>query len=374
MSVLDKLQGNKQVEIPMEGEGFPSFGFIGPIKSRMLWNFYSTFDLSAPEYRDDIPPYFHREQTGNGYQYFYLEREPGDLAAQVDPDAYRPRRVWYFQMPVREVINVDTSNFQSSHIARSCQVTTLQSKYRHELHMITLPAIVAAIAKDNGYDVPEYDLSELLVRNAVITDTMTQELIGTPPGYQDYEESTLWKRRAELWAALGEPDPKKYLVGATKKTKDDGEIPHEQATQAEKLMACLRIFHIEWPEAPLWGRLQMVADPRAGALTSKGNRLTIPAVTEFFDGPEAAQAAVDEELKDFVREKTEAQPQVAEESGDKPGLPEAWEGQEEAFRVEIVMPLMDKPKALAKRGFDEGETGATFEETWAWVEWEKANP
>ena len=374
MGVLDTLLSGKKVEIPVEGEQFPSFGFIGPVKAKMLWQFWSQLDFSGPEYREDVPQPFYRDQFPNGgFRYYYLDPETGAQAAKIDQSAFNPQQVWFYSMPVTDIMNMDTSNFQSNNINRSCRVTTLRSQYRHEFHMITLPAIVRAVAVNAGFSVPEYDLRELLVRDPIITDEVSRRLIGSAPKHTDYEESELWRKRAELWKALGENDPKKYLVDTV---KPNG-TPHEGNTEAEKLQACLRIYTEEWEDRPLWCRFQMVADPRAAAVSSSGKRLSLPAVTEIFSGETDAQKAIDNDLSDMVSNAVggsaseQASKSASGSASGKPALPTAWaDAGEEKWRVQ-VLPFTTEPKAIVKSKYDPDDYGASFEELWAWVEWEK---
>lgn len=370
MNVLDQLLSGRKVEVPVDGEQFPSSGFIGPVKAKMLWQFWSKVDLSSAAFREDVPQPFHREQFPDGsFRYFYLDQETGALAAKADPDAYNPQQVWYYSIPTLEVMNVDTGNFQTSNISRSCRVTTLRSKYRHEFHMVALPAIVASVAKVIGVDTPGYDLSELLVRDLIITPERSRELIGvvsTEKGFEApyYEDSELWTQRGALWAALGEEDPHKYLVDEVDRKGN----PHEYNTEAENLQTCLRVYFEEW-EQPLYGRFQMVGDPRAGAVTKAGKRLSLPAITEIYEGAKGAQVAVDEDLKKYVQDKIS--PVSDAKASGKPDLPTAWESiGEEKWRVS-VLPFTSMPKALLKEQYDPDEYDATLEEMLAWVEWEK---
>ena len=368
MGVLDTLLSGKKVEVPVDGEQFPSFGFVGPVRAKMLWQFWSRLDFSGPEYREDVPQPFYRDQfPDGGFRYYYLDQETGAQAAKIDGEAFNPQQVWYYSMPVADIMNANTDNFQSSNISRSCRVTTLRSKYRHEFHMIALPAIVRAVAVDSGLDVPEFDLSELLVRDAIITDEVSKRLIGTAPKHDDYEEGELWKKRAELWKALGEDDPKKYLRGEVQRNGK----PHENNTEAKKLQGCLGIYSEEWQDKPLWCRFQMVIDPRVGAVTSSGKRLSLPAITEIFSGETAAKKAVDSDLEKFAGGSAEKEVVSGKVVSGKPQLPAAWvDAGEEKWRVQVI-PFTTEPKAVVRSKYDPEDYGATFEELWAWVEWEK---
>jgi len=304
--------------------------------AKMLYQFWSKVDLASPQFREDVPQHFHREQFGDGsFRYYYLDFETAALAAKADADVtFNPQQVWYYSVPTAQVMNVDTANFQSSLISRSCRVVTLRSKYRHEFHMIALPSIVASLATLMGIENPGFNLDELLVRNPIISPERSQELVGSVAAEKGvfeapyYEDSILWKQRAALWAALGEPEPAKYLVGAVDKK---GDI-HDNTTEAKMLAKLLRVYNEEW-EKPLYARFQMVADPRTGAVNKNGGRLSLPAITA--------------------------------------DLPAAWkEIGEEKWRVQ-VLPFTTQPVAMIKEGYEPDDFDATLEEMLAWVKWEK---
>lgn len=377
MSVLDKLLNKQeQVNMPVEGEQFPTSGFIGPVRAKMLWNFGSDIDLAGPEYREDVPQPFYREQfPGSGrYNYFYADPNSAKVAAQVDSNAFNPQQVWYWEMKVPDIININTEAFQSNSIARSCRVNTLRSNYRHEFHMVTLPSVVAAVAKLMGYDTPGYDLTELLVRDTVVTDEMSRRLIGgllnedkdgkvrfTAPYYQ---ESELWEKRAALWEALGEEDPAKYTVDAL---KPNSTKPANSNTEAKKLQELLGLYINPWDEA-LWVRFAMATDPRVGAVTKSGRALTLPVVVEAFGSEKEAQAAAKADAEKFGKE--DGGGEVKVDRGDMPPVPEGWD---EGEWIAEITPFLDMKKVAAKRAFDpEDYEGATFEDVWAWVEWEKS--
>ena len=374
-NVLDTLLSGKKVkDIPQDGEQFPSSGFVGPVTARMLFQFQTKLDLASPQYREEVPQHFHREQFPSGlFRYFYTDKDAAGMACKVDTEAYAPQQVWYFSIPIVDVMNIDTSNWQSASMSRSCRMVTLRSKYRHEFHMIALPSIVAAVAKVSGLDVPEFDIKELLVRDAIVTAEMSREMVGivaTQKGFEApyYEESSLWAQRAAIWKALGEDDPHKYLVGAV----DSKGNPHEYNTEASDLQKCLRIYSEEW-EIPLYSRLQMVADPRITALGGGGKRLTLPAITEIFASAADAQTAVDADRARFAKEGDSLNTNSAEDpaTDGKPALPKEWESiGEEKWRV-TVLPFTTMPKALLKESYDPDEYSATLDEMLAWVEWEK---
>ena len=372
-NVLDTLlSGKKVANIPQDGEQFPSMGFIGPVTARMLFQFMTKLDLSSPQYREEVPQHFYREQFPSGtFRYYYTDKNAAGIACKADTEAYAPQQVWYYSIPIVDVMNIDTSNWQSNTMSKSCRMVTLRSKYRHEFHMIALPAIVAALAKVMGLDVPEFDIKELLVRDVNVTAEMSRELVGivaTDKGFEApyYEQSSLWAQRAAIWKALGEDDPNKYLVDAF----DTKGNPHEYNTEAPNLKKCLGIYSEDW-EIPLYSRLQMVADPRITALSGGGKRLQLPAITEIFATAADAQAAVDADRAKFAKDEAATVAQAQPAADGKPALPADWVDMgEEKWRV-TVLPFTTMPKALLRESYDPDEYGATLEQMMEWVEWEK---
>lgn len=363
MSFLDKFLTNQTVDAPVEME-FPSTGFIGQVSAKVLYQVQTMLDLQGPEFRDEAPQAYAREQRSDGmYIYYYVDRSAAEVAAQIDDEAFAPQLVWYFSMPISSVLNVDTSKFTSQAINRSLPVTTLRAKKnRHAFHMIALPAIVAAAAKVNGYDVPAVDFGPLAINNPIIPDEVSVELIGNG---DNYTESKLWRQRAEIWAALGEPEPRKYLVGSTDRFGN----PHKDCTTAQKLIDCLALYHRAW-SGPMWVRMVNIADPRIGAVTKNGNRLTIPAVMEIFEDQAAAQAATDKDLKAQAKGNVEPAMERA-----MPPAPSGWE-EAEGDWLDIVAPYAALPKAKARTVYAEAkgeeEYGVSFDELWRWVEFLKA--
>jgi hypothetical protein len=364
---LEQFLTNQRVEVPVEQE-FPSTGFIGKVSAAMLWRLSTGLDLQGPEFRDDVPAPYAREQRRDGtYDYYYVDQTAAAAAAKMDDEAFTPQMVWMYSMPVASVLNVDTSKFTAQTINRSCRVTTLRSKYRHEFHMIALPAIVAAAARVNGYDVPVIDFGPLAVNNAIISDAVSENLIGTG---KEYADSVLWQQRAALWAALGEPDPRKYLMGA----KDQHGNLHKDSTEATKLLDCLALYHYMW-SGPIWGRVVMIADPRPEAVAKSGNRLTLPAMTEIFTDQAEAEKAKEEDLKKQAKPESKPEskpgPNLPVSDDDMPPAPAGWEDAVGSW-LEVVAPFAAMPKVKAEKTYKADDYGVSFEELWKWAEYLKA--
>jgi len=104
-----------------------------------------------------------------------------------------------------------------------------------------------------------------------------------------YADSILWKRRVELFKALGEPDARNWQpIGAG--TRWD--------TKSQKLHNCLAVLHSPW-KAPIWASVLFIWDPRVDAIYQSGEvarRLTRPVLLKIFTSKAEAQAAATEEL------------------------------------------------------------------------------
>jgi len=235
--------------------------------------------------------------------------------------------------------------------------------------MIALPALVAAMAKLEGFDVPKFDLDDLLVRDVIVTEELSRKLIG---GALDgngkfvapqYEESRLWKQRAELWKALGEDDPSRYTVDALKKNGS----PADSNVQSKKLKRIMELHAYPWQQ-PLWARLEMVADPRIGAVTSGGKNLSVPAIVEVFAGREEAEKVAKAEAERFGKSDGESVATV-----NMPAIPKGWD-EDSWLKVvtEVLEPFRFIPKMKAKAEYNPDDYDVEFDVMWTWVEWLKA--
>jgi hypothetical protein len=132
---------------------------------------------------------------------------------------------------------------------------------------------------------------ELTFGTAETVPAEVQHLVGEVRLHYTY--SLFWRRRAALWAALGENNPAVYLPIGTAHTERGKELE----TSAQNLSMCLGVSTNEWI-APIWARFHLAKDPRYDA-TYNGRsgirRLSLPVVTEIFPTEAVAKeaAAVD---------------------------------------------------------------------------------
>jgi len=290
---IPNIFSDQFIELPEGGEFTPS-GFIAPWKAAVMSSFL--VEGEGPAEADWTRPL---GDSGWTACYFFDPKK----AEAIYRGPYRPSRVWLWRTETSKVLNFynpETALRFGTHISAEARVTALRSRYRHELHMISLPAAVAAVATAAGYDHPGFDLSCLMDPDTIFSDELYTELCGGEEG--DLEGAKLWRQRAELWAALGEPDPRRYQCK---------EVERQFSTQAPKLNECLKILNSLWTDT-LWGRVIFVPDPRPDASyesrSGEMKRPNLPCLVEVFGDETAARKAAGKSVK-------ESQPPV----------PEAWQ-------------------------------------------------
>jgi hypothetical protein len=332
---LDFLS-DEEVRIPVGG--VMTSDLIGFWHGGIAYSFLAELDKSVVKSEGVTPSLV----TGNGpwYRYYFETFEKCQEAIKaLELESFgkpkRPDQEWRFETPAAKLLNVsgDDNPFGDPAIF-AAQVATLRSnKARHEIHMIALPAAVAASANKLGFANPGFPMDELLElgQDVAATEAKQRELIGSwvdedapkRERYKDagYEQSVMWKRRAVLWNALGEDDPKKYQpIG--RGTRFD--------TESGKLSKCLQILATKWGK-PIWGRLVLVPDPRVDAVyTSRSSgdvgRLNVPALVEIFPDEAAARAAAE-------AEGTESTP--ASSASTEKTVPEAYKDYPEMFHEAV---------------------------------------
>ena len=145
--------GKTQVDIPQGG--LPA-GFTGQWMAAVRYTFLvegepTDYGLTPDSYR----------QTGSWYAVYYAGKDAAAKAAIDVGQQYAPKQVWLFEAPISTVMLPEDikSKFGAS-ISMESVVKTLGSrKYRHEFHLISLPAAVAAYAQLRGwYDADDYIL------------------------------------------------------------------------------------------------------------------------------------------------------------------------------------------------------------------------
>lgn len=369
--MLDFLQPDDQEVEPLHipTEGFATTGFVAQWMGKVLYSVMVEgveIEMLNRQLKSDgeelLPePIAHRKLGESGWtKYWWMKdgdaREAANLLKLHEGLDRRPgvSTVWRFEAKSSSCLNLSPAAQDAfgDVLGWESQISTLGSIYRrHEYHMISLPAAIAAAATAMGFDNPDFDLSELTEADVVYTADFQAKMIGTEPQEQEsgkykhvntkggYANALLWQRRAVLWAALGEGNPKAFRrMGSG--TKYD--------TSSKQLDACLRIVERPWGKMvqgafipqTTWALLVPVRDPRLDATAKSGTRLTIPALTAIYQGREEAEAV--------ALELTGGEAAPANAEG-KPRLPTLWKGAEsnwESHVAEVKAKLGGKPPIL----------------------------
>ena len=296
--------------IPAPILSFAAGSFIGKFHTLFGYWFMSTEDdVLRREGGEEIPPPDIRTQINEWFHYYYADYDLANEAYEIlVPDSdFSPNPAWAFFARTADILIQEErrENFMEAFgelIVKHVVVKRLQSgsekfpaKNRHQYQLISLPAAVAAQADAFGMTNPGFDVEILTLPEGedegeiAFTDELFVELCGEVEG--DYRESTLWKQRVALWAALGEPDGRKSaMMGSTTASGRK----HSLATTSEKLSFCLSVAQGRWTK-PRWIKLASLHDPYPENVSNAGNRQTIPTIVEFYADEAAARAAFAEE-------------------------------------------------------------------------------
>ena len=353
---LPSFLGDEQVTIPTGGDFTPS-GLIGQISAGVAYRVgWVETDLAQnPEFK---PTLIVPSATGK-FRYYFATKDEADAAAEACGSTFGSETVWVLETPTSTVLNLQDPEARAKfgeQIRYDIEIKTPSSvKSRHLYHLIALPLAVQAMALAMGYiQEPVFNVNELVRPDEEqYTDEFQKDYIGDPDNkkVEGMLDSVLGKRRAELWAALGEKDAKAY------RTMGSGKF----ATTSEKLSNCLAIVERVW-KAPVWGEILSVHDPRIGAVNnSNGNRLRVAAIVRLFANKEAAQVAADEQNAARAARDGGA-PATASGGTLKPALPKDWKDIGEAEFLSELKNYAKKPAVLAAK-----DLGITPDEFNAWL-------
>lgn len=351
---------------PSDGHGaelstpeFSNNGYIGQLIAMKVHRFWLDFE---PESRPDESVYLGGGNNGAGY-YAHRVLEVANEFAQANGAKYT-QTIWHLDMDVNSLLNVnDTSKFQYglSSFVRIYEPSYL--KGMHPFHLMSLPYAVQAGALLAGYIKERlFDIPELMAQDFIATDELQKQLIGDTSTH--YTECDLFKRKQELYKALGQEDAISYTTIGNAK----------YAVKSEKLSQCLRLVEDEW-SMPMWAQMMLLPDPRVDAISpSSGNRYKVPVIYTLYGSKEEAMQAAgktEESKPDSVVEV--ATNESAQSTNGKPALPKEWRQLPEnlwtehlaALKASTELPKLP-PQQMAVFQKIATDSSATVEDVKAW--------
>ncbi len=346
MSFDDFLKDGKSQELPSSDNVFVPSGLIAPTSAGQMWWFMSQNKVDAPGCQVD--------QRKDWYHYFGENYDAVSEASSRAKEKYDPSKVWVFEQHNDEVLNFGEgiSEIFGDVINHNVRIVTLMSKKRrHGLHLLTLPAAVAAYAKAKKWDCPTFDVWILLSKETDLTDYDTMyALIGDPDQDNDADhEHNMWNslfglQRKAIWKALGEEDPAVYKGSHT---------------NAPKLKEALRIIEKTWG-TPMWANVVTVPDP----FISDKNLPRIPLLMEFYLSEENAKKAAKADLARRGGSSDDESDDV-----ELPDVPVAYVEDDDCTQEDFLEYVRDeasgKPKHIALRNIEK-ELGLSKSEAKAW--------
>lgn len=262
------------VKLPEGNTGIQ--GMAGPWTCQITYRFWHDQSIVKEDLAAANGNYLGNKSFPSGAFYYFKTYDAGNTVAKLIGKQFGPNTVWRWEIPTAEIVNIDDdmrAKFGEVLTYEVDIVSLLSKKNRHALHMVTLPSAIQALAMLAGFiNKPIFDYESLRVDPKVIDYNYQMETIGNDAIYED---TVLWRARKDLWAALGENDPKKYTVAQGGKFD----------TLSVALSRCLNIIY---RQTTVWARLINVPDPRQDATSNKededGNKkhLTLPVVAQVW--------------------------------------------------------------------------------------------
>ena len=310
------IEGGRELQTPLSGEGFVSRGLIGP------WTLAQSYvvAMKAPppdhqtwDFTVEIPwmQYFFTDYTIAKEFYAYA------VKADQLKRSYGPQQHFVFRIHPVDVLNLTDIDKWNDPITFAGVSTSFRAARFYETHLLMIPSMVHAFAKAQGLAVPDMDWEDLLDPAFLLTDELEEELIGSPDA-KDPNDSHHWtqsvygKQRAALWAALGEPDVMKYQTMSTITRRGK---PSRAATTSEKLSSLLRMTAFSW-EKPIYARVAQAASP-----AMKQKKARIPLVLNVYPNRATAEAAV---ASVSTEDNSETVESTTDATGGAAGYPTSW--------------------------------------------------
>jgi len=353
---LNFLNTKERNEIP-DGGVFEPSGFVGPWMAGMMWQLYTPSPL--PPELAKLPTITYDKSSGF-WHYFNDQANAIEVQEGLGLEI-KPGEVWHMDCPTPQIVSLpdDVKEKFGNLLRFDVRIRSLASgKYRHEYHMIALPAAVAAVAEVLGFETSGFDVSELTDNNRAYTKEFQFKMIGDPDakaGDENYfENSVMWQRRVQLWKELGEENPRAYQeLGSESKN----------ATTSDKLNQCLSITTFKWEERT-YCKVLAVNDPREDAVFGE-KRLSIPAIVKLYNSEAEAIADLPESFEYGAN--VESTPAATSAPVASLAVPEAWVEMPEEWTKSLAEfkadnPTLNAPVIAKATGF----LSATKEEIEAW--------
>lgn len=239
--------------------------------------------------------------NGNYVNYYWLpdNRAQADDAAKQTGGKYGAQFMWHWMMKTNTFLNYRgkdksvTEQFGEK-IEFDIPLVGWGSDKHPLFQLIMLPSLVQALASKQGLiEKPIYDYKNLPPYRKEDAVEITPEL---QEHYLNADTGMLVKARQELWAVLGEENPKTYTI-------DTGTKFSIVSKNLRRLVSV-----VYRPNVELWLKVAEVFDPRVSAKTNDGKQLRAYITTGFYwDEAEAKKEAGVEDVDDGL-----------------PPLPEIW--------------------------------------------------
>lgn len=262
-----------------------AFSHIAPVTMRMLAcvsvenAHYLSVDIDAQAGQPNPQGTLFTSAMGENWTKFYFTSKEvakkfcAILPKRTTKDGSREyphnaQMIWHMMYWAADVLNVeDIPGLATRHeksdgviVGDRVQVKSYDKRAvsnRHQFHLMALPSAVSAVARFQGYDVPQFDLSELTSSQPYSESEYERLCHG-----EDWRESILYTQRAELWAALGEPNADAYIPTSMQARKRANKYVTTAAALDEILT---HVIYCSWQD-PIWCRVATFSDPHPDAL------------------------------------------------------------------------------------------------------------
>jgi hypothetical protein len=340
------LWGDAQLPEPIKlPESGGIQGFAGQWSCSVTFRFWHDQPIVKEDLDQANGAYLGNKSFPTGAFYYFKNYDAANKIGKLVGRQFGPNTVWRWEIPTSNILNIDDemrSRFGDLMTYEVNVASLMAKKNRHELHMITLPSAVQAMAMLAGYiKTPIFDYESLRIDPKTVDYDYQMETVGNDAIYED---TVLWRARKDLWAVLGETDPKKYTVAQGGKFD----------TLSTVLASCLNIIY---RPTNIYARLINVPDPRADATSNntddEGNKkhLTLPVVAQVWRDRTSCMSDLD------IIEKATASNPNGHTNGKSTGLtiPAMWAdypGDWKNTVKEILNAYSGKPKPVIQKALE----------------------